>query len=153
MVESKSGITTETDTQVDAAVNAEVNTRISAQFERVAVLHEDIAAPVYARYFAADPAASALMAHMDHLTRGRMLNEVLRLLMDWDATSDGAYLDFEVRNHQWAYRVEPGMYGALLTAVRDTVADVLGAEWHADMARDWNARIDLLVREIAARAE
>lgn len=132
---------------------AEINARISAQFEQVAGIMEDLSAPVFARYFAADPAAAQLMAHMDHLTRGRMLNEVLRLLMSWDTASDGPYLDFEVRNHQWAYRVEPGMYRALFVAVRDTVADVLGPAWQPGMARDWDNRIGLLAAEIAARSD
>ena len=120
-------------------------------FELAAERIGDLVPPVYERYFARDPDAAALMAHMDELTLGRMLTEVVRLLMSTDYAEDAGYLDFEVKNHEWAYRVSARMYGELLASVRETVADALGAEWNAAYARAWDDRIAQLVKEIGAR--
>ena len=120
-------------------------------FEQVAETLGDLVEPVYSRYFARDPAAAALMSHMDVLTRGRMLEEVLRLLMSTDFDDDQGYLDFEIRNHQGAYQVEARMYGELLEAVRDTVADAIGSEWDEVTDSAWRSRIDGLLLEIAGR--
>lgn len=120
-------------------------------FEVAAERVGDIVEPVYARYFARDPDAAALMSHMDHLTLGRMLNEVVRLLMTADYESDGGYLDFEVKNHQWAYRVHGRMYSELLNAVRDTVEEAMAGDWNAAYAAAWQERLATLLREINAR--
>ena len=120
-------------------------------FERASERVDDIVEPVYRRYFARDPEAAALMSHMDHLTLGRMLNEVIRLLMSTDYAVDASYLDFEVKNHEWAYRVQSRMYSELLAAVRETVADVLGSEWDAVSAAAWDERVGRLLQEIDRR--
>jgi hypothetical protein len=120
-------------------------------FERASERVDDIVEPVYRRYFARDPEAAALMSHMDHLTLGRMLNEVIRLLMSTDYAVDASYLDFEVKNHEWAYRVQSRMYSELLAAVRETVADVLGSEWDAASAAAWDERVARLLDEIDRR--
>jgi len=120
-------------------------------FELAAERVGDLVEPVYDRYFARDPEAAALMSHMDHLTRGRMLTEVVRLLMSSEYTADGTYLDFEVRNHQSAYRVGARMYGELLVAVRETIAQALGAEWDAACDAAWDARVRALLAEIDVR--
>lgn len=131
--------------------NAVVSGFISASFERVAEEVDDLSGLVYRRYFAADQAAAALMAHMDDLTRGRMLNEVLRLVMAWDPAADAAYLDFEVRNHQYAYQVDGRMYRELLLALRDTVAEILGDSFELERVA-WDARVAELLAEIEKRA-
>lgn len=131
--------------------NKTISAVVSSTLERAALVVEDLSEPVYRRYFAADPDAAALMAHMDDLTRGRMLNEVLRLLMEWDPVSDSAYLNFEVRNHQYAYRVESRMYRELLVALRDVVAQLLGDSFEPDRVA-WESRIAGLLAEIEARA-
>lgn len=120
-------------------------------FELAAERVDDIVEPVYRRYFARDPEAAALMSHMDHLTLGRMLNEVMRLLMSSDYAVDASYLDFEVKNHEWAYRVQSRMYSELLASVRETVAEVLGSEWNAACAAAWDERVARLLEEIEQR--
>jgi hypothetical protein len=120
-------------------------------FELAAERIGDIVEPVYARYFEKDPDAATLMSHMDHLTLGRMLNEVVRLLMSTDYAVDASYLDFEVKNHECAYRVQPRMYGELLVAVRDTVAAALGSDFDTACAAAWDRRLADLLREIGER--
>jgi hypothetical protein len=80
-----------------------------------------------------------------------MLNEVLRLVMAWDPAGDAAYLDFEVRNHQYAYQVDGRMYRELLVALRDTVAEILGETFEPERAA-WDARVAELLAEIEKRA-
>jgi hypothetical protein len=70
---------------------------VYSSFELAAERIGDIVPPVYERYFKRDPDAAALMAHMDELTLGRMLTEVVRLLMSTDFADDAGYLDFEVK--------------------------------------------------------
>ena len=130
--------------------NKAISGVVGSSLERVALVVDDLSESVYQRYFAADPAAAALMAHMDDLTRGRMLNEVLRLVMEWDPVGDSAYLDFEVRNHQYAYRVDGGMYRELLLALREAVAQVLGESFEPDRLA-WETRIADLLAEIETR--
>jgi hypothetical protein len=120
-------------------------------FEQAAERLGDIVEPVYASYFARDPEAAALMSHMDNLTLGRMLTEVVRLLMSGDYRAEGGYLDFEVKNHQSAYRVHARMYRELLTSVRDVVAKAMGAEWDGACATAWDRRIATLLDEIDRR--
>ena len=134
-----------------SSINEAQGDLVYRSFELAAERIGDIVPPVYERYFARDPDAAALMAHMDELTLGRMLTEVVRLLMSTDYAEDSGYLDFEVKNHEWAYQVRARMYGELLLSVRETVADALGAEWNAAYARAWDARITELVKEIGAR--
>jgi hemoglobin-like flavoprotein len=120
-------------------------------FEIAAERLGDIVEPVYARYFARDPNAAALMAHVDQYTRGRMLDEVLRLLMATEYTDDQGYLNFEVKNHDLAYRVHAEMYAELLEAVRDTLRETLGADWDERYAAAWGERLGALLGEIEAR--
>ncbi|MEX0942670.1 MAG: globin [Pseudomonadales bacterium] len=111
----------------------------------------DISEEVYKRYFARCPGSEALMSHIDHLVRGKMLNEVFRLVMLPDFTAEQQYLDFEVKNHKLAYSVEPHMYRNLLSALRDVVREASGEAWDDATERAWQARIDTLIAEIEAR--
>ena len=133
-------------------MNTEVEDPVYRSFELAAERVGDLVEPVYARYFARDPEAAALMSHMDPLTRGRMLEEVVRLLMTGDYTAEKGYLDFEVKNHAGAYHVLARMYGELLESVRDTVRDGIGADWDVDCAVAWDARLKSLLAEIANRS-
>lgn len=133
-------------------MSTEVEDLVCRSFELAAERVGDLVEPVYARYFARDPEAAALMSHMDPLTRGRMLEEVVRLLMTSDYTAEQGYLDFEVKNHAGAYHVLARMYGELLESVRDTVREGIGADWDADCAAAWDARLKRLLAEIANRS-
>lgn len=112
---------------------------------------DDFVIPVYQKYFARCPGSEALMAHIDNLVRGKMLDEVLRLVMLPGYTEEQQYLDFEVKNHKLAYSVEPHMYGNLLASLRDTVREAVGDAWSTDMDAAWEARIDMLIHEIEKR--
>lgn len=112
----------------------------------------DITAPVYERYYGACPAAGELMSHVDQHMQGRMMDEVLRLLMVDDVDAEQAYLNFEVDNHS-GYRVESDMYPDLLDAVHSVVRDAVGKRWTDAFEHAWAERIRSLLGEIDVRAK
>ena len=111
----------------------------------------DITPQVYERYFSRCAGSAALMSHIDDIVRGRMLEEVVRLMMLPEYSGEQQYLDFEINNHRSAYSVEPHMYGNLLSALRDTVRESLDGRWNDRFEAAWDRRIDALKAEIAAR--
>jgi hypothetical protein len=113
----------------------------------------DISQAVYDAYFSRCPGSEALMAHIDHIVRGRMLEEVFRLIMLDDYSSEQAYLNFEVDNHKNAYSVEPHMYENLLGALKDTVKEAVGESWDDAFDAAWSARINSLSHEIARQLQ
>lgn len=124
---------------------------VIASLEIAAERAGDLREEVYERYYAACPDAEQLMAHVDEHMQGRMLDEVLRLLMVSDLGSEQGYLNFEVENHR-GYKVEPGMYPDLFRAVEQVVRKALGADWSAAFDAAWVARITALLAEIDQRA-
>src|SRR6056297_1163794 len=78
-------------------------------FELAAGRTTDITADVYRRYYDRAPDSQALMSHVDHYMQGRMLDEVLTLLMTEAAELPEGYLHFEVANHA-SYGVQLDMY-------------------------------------------
>lgn len=117
--------------------------------ERAGEAAGDITPAVYAQYFAACPESKDLMSHVDQYMQGRMLTEVLRLVMGEDAGTDANYLEFETHNHA-SYGVKPHMYTNLLFALRDTVRGALGDAWCGSYDAAWQGRIEELLAEIDA---
>ena len=115
--------------------------------ERAAERVDDIAPRVYEHYFARCPDSAQLMQLTDLHMRGRMLAEVLRLVMSTDPEADRNYLRFETRTHE-TYGVAPAMYRHLLEGLREAVREALGAEWSSAYANAWTARLDVLLGEI-----
>lgn len=111
----------------------------------------DLTPAVYQEYFERCPESAALMSHIDDIVRGRMLEEVLRLVMQENFDSEQQYLDFEVNNHRLAYSVQPHMYGNLLEALRQVVRDSAGNAWKAEYDAAWDQRIEALLEEISQR--
>lgn len=91
------------------------------------------------------------MSHIDDIVRGKMLEEVYRLLMLSDYSGEQGYLNFEMKNHKLAYSVEAHMYGNLLAAILDTVRDAIGDQWQPSFEAAWQQRINDLTLEIQHR--
>jgi len=122
--------------------------------ESLGVLAEtdvDVYGKIYEHFFRGNPAAETLMSHMDDLTRGRMLEEVTRLLLVDDLGSESEYLDFEMNNHQLAYSVEAAMYLELLEAFHLVVKDIAGDQWRVEFEKSWTGRINELTRLLLDR--
>ena len=124
---------------------------ISTTFEMAAEIGGDLAPAIYANYFARCPGSQALMSHIDDIVRGKMLEEVYRLLMLSDYSGEQGYLNFEMKNHKLAYSVEAHMYGNLLAAILDTVRDAIGDQWQPSFEAAWQQRINDLTLVIQHR--
>jgi hemoglobin-like flavoprotein len=108
----------------------------------------DITLPVCDRFFSKCPESQELMQYIDPGVQGRMIQEVMRLIMVDDSHSEGSYLEFEVKTHI-AYGVHSEMYANLLLAVQETVEAALGDLWNEDFRTAWKNRLRSLTDEIA----
>ena len=120
---------------------------VLASLELAAEHSGDITAEVYQRFYSLCPAALEVMSHVDQHMQGRMLEEVLELLMTPPETLDPGQLSFEIDNHR-AYGVAAEQYGPILDAVRDVVREQLGDAWSAAFATAWASRIEALLTRI-----
>ncbi|MBK80752.1 MAG: hypothetical protein CMQ43_07555 [Gammaproteobacteria bacterium] len=116
---------------------------IIESFEVAAERAGDITDAVYRRYYDRSPEAQRLMQHVDQHMQGRMMNEVLGLLMTPEADLPDHYLEFETRNHA-AYGVDPGLYRPLFESVRDEIRAAVGGDWTPDLDAAWASRVDAL---------
>ncbi len=108
----------------------------------------DITQAVYRRYYQHSPEAESLMSHVDPYMQGRMMEEVLGLLMTVPEELPEHYLVFETSNHA-AYGVAPALYRPLFEAVRDVVRAAAGAAWTAALDAAWSERIESLEARIS----
>lgn len=122
---------------------------ITEALEMVAERAGDITGAVFDRYFERCSDSKALMEHTDEYMRGRMMEQVLLLLMEPGESELESYLEFETTNHR-AYGVEQYMYERLMSAVTDVVAKALGDDYSPDMQSAFAARTGFLLKEIAA---
>jgi hemoglobin-like flavoprotein len=120
---------------------------VLTSLEYMAEQQDDITRPIYERFARRCPEWAALMDHMDNYMLGRMMSDVLTLLMTPPAEIDRHYLSFEVDSHR-AYGVTPNMFPPLLEAVRDTLKDSLKGQWQPAMEEAWHRRIEALAEEI-----
>jgi hemoglobin-like flavoprotein len=112
----------------------------------------DINGAVYERYYSRCPASKQLMSHIDRYVQGRMLEEVIELLLTQQPETLRDYLRFETQTHV-SYGVEPSMYENLLCSVRDAIRDAVAGDWNADYDLAWERRIAMLLAEISAATE
>ncbi len=117
---------------------------IAESLEYLAESDEDVYGKIFDEFYRVSPDGEGLMMHMDELTKGRMLEEVTRLLMSVDVELEAAYLDFELRNHEQAYSVERYMYRQLFNAFAGVVRGLAGEHWSPAYEQAWNTRIETL---------
>ena len=129
----------------------ELEDPVCLSLEIAAEMAGDISPAIYQNYFARCPGSEALMSHIDKLVRGKMLDEVFRLLMVEDYSGEANYLNFEMKNHRLAYSVETHMYGNLLAAIKETVENALGGAWTQSFEHAWQQRLADLLMEIDNR--
>ncbi len=108
----------------------------------------DITQTVCERFFSKCPDSRELMAHIDLGVQGRMIEEVMRLLMVPDSHTQSGYLEFEIKTHR-AYGVRMEMYANLLSAVEETVETALGELWNEEFRDAWQRRLGALTEEIS----
>lgn len=101
---------------------------------------QDVTEAVNRAFRDREPQAAGLMDHMDEHMLGRMMQEVLMVLMSENPEDQLEYLNFEVGSHL-GYGVTAPMYGALFAAVRDCVRDLVGEAWSPATETAWKQRI------------
>ena len=124
---------------------------ITSAMELVAERAGDITEAVFRRYFDRCSGSKALMDHTDEYMRGRMMTQVLLLLMESGEAELASYLAFETDAHK-AYGVQQHMYENLLASVREEVQQILDGSFTPEMDAAFSARIDHLLSEIEAAA-
>lgn len=120
---------------------------VEASLARIAQERGDIGRDVYERFAARHPEWAALMSHMDEYMLGRMMQDVILLLLTQPAAVDRQYLRFEVSSHR-SYGVTPDMFEPMLDAVRDTLRAHFGGAWTGELDAAWRQRIDAVVAAI-----
>jgi len=111
----------------------------------------DPTALVYARLFAQSPEMERLFIRdVDGGVRGNMLAEAINAILDFIDRDiyGGNLMRIETVNHE-NLGVPPQVFATFFTAMRDTFADVLGAEWTGDIDEAWRGlltRIDAALR-------
>jgi hypothetical protein len=122
---------------------------VIASLERAAETCDDLSPAVYQRFAERCPETFELMTHTDDYMRGRMMNDVLTMVMTPAEDMDAGYLNFEIRSHR-AYGVTAEMFRPLLEIVRDTVREELGDGWQEAHQTAWEERIGAITRRIEA---
>ena len=64
----------------------------------IAAENGDITEQIYQRYYEKSPESAELMLYVDDNVKGKMMDEVYRLLMVEDYAEESAYLNWEVDN-------------------------------------------------------
>jgi hypothetical protein len=131
--------------------NEEQTANILTAMEQVAEQAGDIAPAIFARYFERCGESKALMDHMDEHMLGRMMDQVLLLIMEPGEEELASYIEFETASHK-SYGVQPHMYESLMHSVEDVIAEKLADGFTPDMASAFKGRIDYLLQEISAAA-
>ena len=121
-----------------------------ASLELCAERAGDIVPQVFARFFAADADAHALMQHSDEHMQGRMFEGVLELFMSDDHFGPGKYLQWEIENHIDAYAATAKMYESFFASLVAEVQDALAADWNEDTAGAWQNRIERIMKQVNA---
>lgn len=113
-------------------------------FEVVAQTGTDLTPAVYERFTRDMPEAIQHIGIMDERMRGRMLDQVYKLLLE---ETDSEYLKFETDMHR-GYGADTALYRGILQAVKGAVADCMGDRWSTHEDEAWNRSIDHLIDEI-----
>ncbi|MBV1906792.1 MAG: hypothetical protein KUG75_11995 [Pseudomonadales bacterium] len=111
---------------------------------QVAEASGDITPLVYADYFAHCEGSEYLMLDIEDREKGRMMDEVFRLLLVQELRPEKEYLRYETKNHQ-GYGVELEMYEKLFNSLQNTVKRLLGSSWLPEFEEAWQFRITELL--------
>ena len=108
---------------------------IQHSFELAAERCEDLTPLVYRRLFLEHPEAEAMFRReADNLVKGSMLALTVDAIMDFAGERDGKFrlIECEVLSHD-AYGTPPELFGEFFKVIADTMREVLGADWSAEI--------------------
>jgi hemoglobin-like flavoprotein len=112
---------------------------ITESLEQAAEVCDDLTPLVYTRLFAAHPQMEPLFfADRNGQVRGEMLARVIEAILDFAGERKYAatLIQTEVVNHA-GYDVPPAVFGVFFGTVADTLRDLIGAAWTADIDAAW----------------
>jgi len=112
---------------------------INESLERAAACGGDLTNSVYARLFAAHPETEALFVlDRDGQVRGAMLAHVFETIFDFIGERRYAhrFIAAEIVTHA-GYNVDPAVFAAFFSIVRDDVRAACGADWSPAMEDAW----------------
>ncbi len=113
---------------------------IVAGFELAAARCEDLTPAVYARLFAGHPDMQPLFfADRDGQVRGEMLSRVIEAILDFAGPRQYAatMIQCEVITHA-GYDVPPDVFAVFFGVVRDSLRQVVGGDWSAEIDGAWD---------------
>ena len=123
---------------------------IEQSFELAASRCTDLTPLVYQRLFEQHPETRAMFRTQgSELVMGSMLALTIEAILDYAGPRNGHFrmIACEVVSHD-AYGTPRELFIAFFALIRDTLRDLLGAEWSPEIARAW----DQLLVEIDAFA-
>ena len=124
---------------------------VEAVLEGVAARDSNFDQRCFERFFQISEEGESLMAHMDHVHRGKMMAEVYRLLLAEKLEDEADYLSWEARNHETAYLVPKNLFPIFIEALRALVAETLGSAWNSEESNAFSARCIHIAHELQSR--
>lgn len=114
---------------------------IEQSFERAAFRCADLTPLVYQRLFKEHPETRAMFRTQgSELVMGSMLALTIEAILDFAGERSGHFrlIACEIASHD-AYGTPRDLFIAFFAIIRDTLRDLLGDEWSAEMAQAWAA--------------
>ena len=111
--------------------------------ETAATVAPNIYELAFNRYFELCPESAELLQHTDELMRGRMMEQVMSLLMDEDVENLDVYFKFEVSNHEGYGALLP-MYAHLFQACKEVARSNNEQTWTEQAELVWDKQISVL---------
>ena len=113
---------------------------IEQSFELLALRCADLTPLVYQRLFNEHPETRAMFRSQgSELVMGSMLALTIEAILDFAGPRNGHFrmIACEVVSHD-AYGTPRELFIAFFAVIRDTLRDLLGDEWSAEMAQAWD---------------
>jgi hemoglobin-like flavoprotein len=116
---------------------------IVESLELAAARCEDLTPRVYDRLFAEKPETRAMFrADPKNLVKGSMLELGLEAILDFAGEKKASHrlIFCEVQSHD-AYGTQPEIFTVFFVVIRDTLRDLLGADWSAEIDAAWETTL------------
>jgi hemoglobin-like flavoprotein len=116
---------------------------IVESFELAAARCDDLTPLVYDRLFAVKPETRGLFrADPKNHIKGSMLELALEAVLDFAGEKKASHrlIFCEVQSHD-AYGTQPEIFTVFFVVMRDTVRDLLGADWTAEIEAAWDVTL------------
>ena len=124
---------------------------IQRSFELAAERCEDLTPLVYRRLFRDHPEAEAMFrSEGSDLVKGSMLALAIDAIMDFSGDRTGHFrmIECEAQSHD-AYGTPRKLFGEFFGVIRDTMRELLGPDWSAEIEGAWQSLLAELDQVVA----